>query len=89
MTDLSLDKQILQDVLKKVLKPSQHRTMVTYLVGENYQLYLHLADLTKDQLKQERIEQLKGLSLDARLKNVEDWDELAITLGGSWEEKTI
>jgi len=61
--------------------------MVTYLVGENYQLYLHLADLTKDQLGQERIEQLKGLSLDARLKNVEDWDELAITLGGSWQEK--
>ena len=61
--------------------------MVTYLVGENYQLYLHLADLTKDQVGQERIEQLKGLSLGARLKNVQDWDELAITLGGSWQEK--
>lgn len=85
--DLSLDKQILEGVLKQVLKPSKSRTMVTYLVGENYQLYLHLADLTKDQLGQERIEQLKGLSLDSRLKNVKDWDELAITLGGSWQEK--
>lgn len=62
--------------------------MLTYLVGENYQLYLHLADLTVDQMGQERIEQLKGLSLDARLKNVQDWDELAIALGGSWQEKT-
>lgn len=61
--------------------------MVTYLVGEHYQLYLHLADLTEEQLGQDRIERLKGLSLDANLKDKQDWDELAIALGRSWQEK--
>src|SRR5690606_262436 len=61
--------------------------MVTYIVGEHYQLYLHLADLTEQQLGQDRIERLEGLSLDASLKDKQDWDELAIALGGSWQEK--
>ena|SRR5690606_4169946 len=33
VADLSLDKQMLQDVLKKVFKPSQRRKMVTGLVS--------------------------------------------------------
>jgi len=33
VADLSLDKQMLQDVLKKVFKPSQRRKMVTDLVS--------------------------------------------------------
>ncbi|MBE8722711.1 RNA-binding domain-containing protein [Sphingobacterium pedocola] len=61
--------------------------MVAYLVGQNYQLYLHLTDLTEDQLGHDRIERLKGLSLDSRLKDMQDWDELAIALRGSWQEK--
>ncbi|MBD1431588.1 hypothetical protein H8B06_02025 [Sphingobacterium sp. DN00404] len=54
----------------------------------DYQLYLHLADLTADQLGQDRIDRLKGLSLDARLKGIQVCDELALSLGGSWQEKT-
>lgn len=61
--------------------------MVTYLVGENYLLYLHLAGLTEAQLGPARIERLKGLSLDARLKDKQDWDELAVALVWSWQEK--
>ncbi|MNG68271.1 Transposase [compost metagenome] len=34
VADLSLDKKMLQDVLKKALKPSQHRTMVTGLISD-------------------------------------------------------
>ena len=63
--------------------------MVTYLVGENYQLYLHLSDLTEDQLGRDRIERLKGLSLDVRLKDKQNWDELALALVWSWEEKSV
>lgn len=63
--------------------------MATYLVGENYLLYLHLTDLTEEQLGQDRIERLKGLSLDVSLKDKQDWDELAIALGGSWQEKSV
>jgi len=63
--------------------------MVTYFVGENYQLYLHLTDLNEDQLGQDRIERLKGLSLDVRLKDKQNWDELALALVWSWEEKSV
>ncbi len=34
VADLSLDKQMLQDVLKKVLKPSQRRKMVAGLISD-------------------------------------------------------
>jgi len=42
VADLSLDKQMLQNVLKKVLKPSQRRTMVTGLIFD-YRISLHRA----------------------------------------------
>lgn len=45
--------------------------MVTYLVDENYLLFLHLADLSQEQMGQDRIERLKALSLDAKLKDKE------------------
>lgn len=34
VADLSLDKQILQDIVKKVLKPAQRRKMVKALVAD-------------------------------------------------------
>ena len=61
--------------------------MVTFLVGENYGLYLHLAQLREQQLGENRTDKITGLSLDMSLKDISDWDELAIALVGSWEDK--
>lgn len=52
--------------------------MVVRLIAKNYSLYLHLTRLTEEQLGQERIERLQGLTLDMSLKDTQDWDELAI-----------
>lgn len=62
--------------------------MAIYPVGDNYIIYLHLSELSEEQVGSEKIELLKHFSLDLRLSELSDTDELAITLVGSWEEKS-
>ncbi len=58
-------------------------------VEEKYMLYLHLSQLTEEQLTPGHIAVLKGLPLDLGLKDIQDFDELATRLVGSWHEKSV
>jgi len=62
--------------------------MTLYRIGSKSELYLHLAQLSNQQLGAEKIKALQGLPLDLKLKNVADLDELALQLVGSWAEKS-
>jgi ATP-dependent DNA helicase RecG len=62
--------------------------MVIFQVGKNYELYLLLSQLPEESLNTDKIERLKSLPLDLSLKEISDWDELALKLVGSWEEKS-
>lgn len=62
--------------------------MVIFQVGSHYGLYLSLSQLTEEQLGADKINRLKELPLDLSLKELSDWDELAIQLVGSWGEKS-
>lgn len=57
-------------------------------IGDNYELFMHLSQLTAKQLKAGRIAALKELPLDLSLKNISDTDELALQLTGFWGEKS-
>lgn len=45
-----------------------------HLLGKKYLIYLHLTNLTEAQLGHRHTEILKGISLDLRLKDKQDWE---------------
>jgi len=51
-------------------------------------IYCSLAQLKDEELGEDRLTQLMTFPLDLSLKQVTDWDELALQLVGSWEEKS-
>ena len=62
--------------------------MVIFQVGDQYELYLLLSQLPEESLSTDKIDRLKSLPLDLSLKEISDWDELALKLVGSWKEKS-
>ncbi len=62
--------------------------MVKFQVGDMYRIYCSLAQLKDEELGEDRLTQLMTFPLDLSLKQVTDWDELALQLVGSWEEKS-
>ena len=62
--------------------------MVIFQVGDQYELYLLLSQLPEESLNTDKIDRLKSLPLDLSLKEISDWDELALKLVGSWKEKS-
>lgn len=62
---------------------NMNKFVVTYTSGA------HLADLTKQQLGQNRIGRLKRLFLDTSLREKQDWDKLGIALVWGWQEKSV
>lgn len=62
--------------------------MIVYEVGDMYRIYRSLAQLTDVELGEDRLTQLMSFPLDLSLKELADWDELAVKLVGSWEEKS-
>lgn len=61
--------------------------MVIFQVEDQYELYLFLSQLSEELLSADKVDRLKSLPLDLSLKEISDWDELALQLVGSWEEK--
>ncbi|RLD62450.1 MAG: hypothetical protein DRJ05_00285, partial [Bacteroidetes bacterium] len=57
-------------------------------VGKNYKLYLHLSQLSENQIGKKRIEYLKHLVLNSKLKDINDIERLALMLSKYWEEKS-
>lgn len=57
-------------------------------VGKHYEVYLHLSQLSENQIDRKRIESLKQLVIDLSLKNVDDKEELAVLLSKCWGEKS-
>ncbi len=62
--------------------------MITFNVGSKSVLYVNLTQLTEEQLDVEKIKSLEKLPLDLSLKDVNDIDELALILVGSWAKKS-
>ena len=62
--------------------------MLLYRLGEKLDLYLYLAQLSEEQMGSDKIKVLKELALDLSLKNIDDLEELAILLVGSWAKKS-
>jgi len=62
--------------------------MLLYRVGEKSALYVHLAQLTEEQIGADKTRVLQELPLELSLKNIDDLDELAILLVDSWGEKS-
>lgn len=57
-------------------------------VGDKFELFLNLSQLTASQLSIKHLKALKELPLDLSLKNISDLDELAIHLTKYWGEKS-
>ena len=62
--------------------------MLLYKLGSKSQLYLHLAQLTEEQLGKDKTKILQEIPLDLNFKNVDDLDELVIQLVRSWSKKS-
>lgn len=62
--------------------------MLLFRVGEKIALYIHLAQLTEQQIGADKTKVLQELPLELTLKNIDDLDELAILLVGSWAKKS-
>lgn len=62
--------------------------MEKFKVGDMYRIYRSLAFLKDEELGEERLTHLMSFPLDLSLKEISDWDELALKLVGSWEEKS-
>lgn len=62
--------------------------MMKFEVGDMYRIYRSLALLTDAELGEERLTQLMAFPLDLSLKEVTDWDEVALHLVGSWSQKS-
>jgi ATP-dependent DNA helicase RecG len=57
-------------------------------IGDKYELYVQLSQLTPAQLGESNINALKETTLDLSLKNITDLDILALALVGGWEQKS-
>jgi ATP-dependent DNA helicase RecG len=62
--------------------------MINFNVGSKSDLYFHLAQITVEQLGTEKVKSLKKMSFDLSFKDINDLDELALLLVGSWSEKS-
>lgn len=62
--------------------------MLLQKVGAKAPLFLHLAQLSDKLLDAEKTRALQELPLDLNLKNIDDLDELATLLVGSWSKKS-
>ena len=62
--------------------------MVKFEVGDMYRIYCSLARLKDDDLGEDKLTQLMSLPLDLSLKELTDWNELALQLVGSWLQKS-
>jgi ATP-dependent DNA helicase RecG len=62
--------------------------MVKFEVGDMYRIYCSLARLKDDDLGEDKLSQLMSFPLDLSLKELTDWNELALQLVGSWLQKS-
>jgi len=62
--------------------------MITYKVGSKSDLYLYMAQLSADQLDKTKTQELQNIALDLSLKEISDYNELALRLVGTWSEKS-
>ena len=62
--------------------------MLLYKVNDKAEVYMHLSQLSPDQLSDAKIDILRKLPLDLHLKGIEDSDELALRLVSGWYEKS-
>ncbi|MDA3910634.1 MAG: hypothetical protein PF448_04665 [Bacteroidales bacterium] len=62
--------------------------MLVYKLKDKSELYLHLAQITSEQLGADNTKALKQLTLDLTFKDTVDFDELALKLVSTWSEKS-
>ena len=62
--------------------------MVKFEVGDMYRIYCSLARLKDDDLGEDKLTQLMSFPVDLSLKELTDWNELALQLVGGWLQKS-